>query len=73
MYPGYLGLLYPGYLGLLFPGYLGLLYPGYLGLFVIVSWIFRTICDCILDLLPDTNGRDPRTDGSAGYTVPGSG
>ena len=25
-------------------------HSGYLGLFVIVFWIFRTICDCILDI-----------------------
>ena len=32
----------------------------------------RSVCDCLLDLLLDPHGRDPREDGPAGDTIPGA-
>ena len=34
---------------------------------------FRTVCDCLLDLVPHSDGRDPGTDGAAGDPLPRAG
>ncbi len=35
--------------------------------------IFRAVCDSLVDLVPDPNGRDPWTDGPSGHPLPSPG
>ena len=38
-----------------------------------ILFIIRTLCYCVLDLVPDPDGCDSWEDGSPGHSVPGAG